>query len=420
MKNGMPEKSKMDGGLCVNSRTLIDSAERGELVYLNSFYIQKTGLEKVRYRGIETRSDLADSMKRSFSADNGRTWSEWEPVAFMTQTPKGTVRQSRQPGFVDPENGLLLTMVIKGLLPTDDAMEGIKNYYLSYEVSADGGRSSLVDEQVIQQGNYTSEHPCEGVWVGKNSFFIGDICCRPIRTRSGRILIPVQTSPVGPDGEYINPGGGLSYHEAAVLIGTWRDQERITWDLSRRVVNDPRKSTRGCIEPTLAELPDGRILMVLRGSNGGEKDPEYKIPGYRWYSMSSDGGYTWSPVQPWTYTDGSLFFSPSSCSQLLRHSNGHYYWMGNITPENPRGSLPRYPFVIGQVDSKSGLLIRDSVITVDERRAEDSATLQLSNFMADEDRETKEILIHMSRARAGTGADYFGDAYLYRIGVGRE
>jgi hypothetical protein len=389
-------------------------------VYVSSFYTHRTGFEKVRYRGVETRSDLTDSLERSFSEDNGKTWGKWESVTVARQTSEGTLQQTQLPGFVDPENGLLLTMVIKGLLLRNDAMEGIQKYYLCYRVSADGGRSNLVDEQVIQQGPYTPEHPCERVWVGKNSFFIGDICCRPIRTQAGRILVPVQTSPVGPDGKYINPGGGSSYHEAAVLIGTWKDKGRIVWTLSSFIINDPGKSTRGCIEPTLAELPDGRILMVLRGSNGGIKDTEYKIPGYRWYSMSSDGGYTWSPVQPWTYTNGKRFFSPSSCSQLLRHSNGNYYWMGNITPENPKGNLPRYPFVIGRVDPKSGLLIQDSVVTIDDRQAEDSPVLQLSNFIACEDRETKEILIHMSRVRIATESKYYGDAYLYRIGVGEK
>lgn len=61
---------------------------------------------------------------------------------------------------------------------------------------------------------------------------------------------------------------------------------------------DPAASTRGTIEPTLAEMPDGRILMVMRGSNGGSKDPEFKIPGYRWHSVSSDGGYHWTKPQP--------------------------------------------------------------------------------------------------------------------------
>ena len=33
-----------------------------------------------------------------------------------------------------------------------------------------------------------------------------------IRTRGGRLLVPVQVCPVGPDGRYLNPGGGYSYH----------------------------------------------------------------------------------------------------------------------------------------------------------------------------------------------------------------
>jgi len=251
--------------------------------------------------------------------------------------------------------------------------------------------------------------------VGKNAIMIGDLGCRPVRTRRGEILVPVQICPVGPDGEYYNPGGGLTYHEAAVLIGRGLADGKMEWDLSQRVANDPAKSTRGCIEPTLAELPDGRVLMVVRGSNGGTKDPECRIPGYRWYSLADDGGHTWGPARPWTYTDGRPFHSPSSCSQLLAHSNGRFYWLGNITPANPKANSPRYPFVIGEVDARSGLLIRETVLTIDDRRPGEHEDTMLSCFMAHEDRENGDIILHMSRAFTRGVNDWTGDAYQYRI-----
>ena len=89
------------------------------------------------------------------------------------------------------------------------------------------------------------------------------------------------------------------------------------------------------MEPTIAEMPDGRILMVLRGSN----DAKPQLPGHKWFTTSADEGKTWEPVTRWTCTDGSPFFSPSSMSQLVRHSSGRYFWIGNITPENPCGNV---------------------------------------------------------------------------------
>jgi hypothetical protein len=222
---------------------------------------------------------------------------------------------------------------------------------------------------------------------------IGDQSCLTIKTGQGRLLVPVQISPMGPDGKCYNPWGTTSYHDAAVLIGRWTPEGQIRWNLSSRVVADPARSTRGCIEPTLAEMPDGTILMVLRGSNELKND----LPAYRWFSISKDGGLTWSPVQPWTYTTGESFFSPSSCSQLLRHSNGNYYWLGNLTHENPRGNRPRYPFVIGQVDPRTFLLIRDTVTVVDTCQPGEHPDTTLSNFMAHEDRQTGRILLHLGR-----------------------
>jgi hypothetical protein len=402
--------------MLLKKRQLFFPATRqGVLVYGNSFYTQAQGLEKVCFRSTETRSDLIDTVERSFSSDNGQTWSTFEPLPCIQKTFQGTLRQFRFPSFVDPVNGRLLTMVLEGVLPGDEPLEGMKQYYLRYQVSIDGGRTNQIDDLMIQKGDYTPEHPCEGVWVGKNSIMMGDLCCRPIRTTSGKILVPVQIYPVGSDGEYYNPGGGYTYHEATVLIGTWQDDGHLEWDLSHRIANDPAKSTRGCIEPTLAQMPDGRILMVLRGSNGGTKDPDCQIPGYRWYSISTDGGYTWSPVQPWTYEDGSSFFSPSSCSQLLNHSNGRYYWLGNITPRNPQANSPRYPLVIGEVDPVSCLLKKSTIVVIDDREPKDHPDTMLSCFMAHEDRQTSEIVLHMSRLFTAGEVNWTGSAFQYRI-----
>ena len=196
-----------------------------------------------------------------------------------------------------------------------------------------------------------------------------------------------------------------------VLIGTWITETKIEWDLSQVVRNIPEASTRGAIEPTIIEMPDGRILMVIRGSN----DVKPHLPGYKWFSVSTDGGFTWSALKPWTYSDGTNFFSPSSCSQLLAHSNGRYYWLGNICPENPKGNSPRYPFVIAEVDPKTLLPVKESVLKVDDRRPGEHEDMFLSNFFAHEDRETGEILLYMYRAFLYGHSAFDGDSYLYRV-----
>jgi len=165
-------------------------------------------------------------------------------------------------------------------------------------------------------------------------------------------------------------------------------------------------------EPALAPLADGRILMALRGSNAGQPS----LPGYRWISYSSDGGWHWAAPQPWTFTTGEAFFSPSACSQFLRHSNGKLYWVGHITPTNPRGNRPRYPVVLCEIDEASGLLIRDTLITIDDRQPGEDEILMIYPLSAYEDRRTREIALHASRIFAFQDG-WKGDALLYRISI---
>ena len=160
-------------------------------------------------------------------------------------------------------------------------------------------------------------------------------------------------------------------------------------------------------------LVDGRVLMVVRGSN----DSKEHLPGYKWHLISSDSGVTWSKPDPWRYTDGSVFYSPASCSQLLAHSSGALLWIGNISRENTRGNSPRYPLVIGEVDLESGLLKRETLTHIDERGESDSEDLQLSNFLAREDRETGELVIHMTRLFPRQKWDWTADSLLYRIAL---
>jgi hypothetical protein len=209
-----------------------------------------------------------------------------------------------------------------------------------------------------------------------------------------------------------NPTGAYTYHDSAMLLGRWRGKADIEWELSELIKADPGRATRGMDEPTLAQLADGRVMVVLRGSN--DKRPE--LPSYRWHAFSSDGGKHWTEPAPWTYTSGEAFFSPSACSQLVAHSNGKLYWLGNITPENPRGNRPRYPFVLGEVDQRTGLLKKGTVRVVDDKGPDDDPLLTLSSFFAREDRKTGGIALHMTRLVAA-GSGWRGDALIYRIAV---
>ncbi len=383
-----------------------------------AFYTQPTGLAKKACLAYQTRSDLTDFMEVLSSADNGKTWAEEARIVTHKQDTDGVpIRRRSQPSYVDPVNGYLITIVNEARMPNDDPIrDGLRNRYLKYQISIDGGKTNVVDKMIIQEG-FSRENPMRGVTVGKNTVMIGDNGCETIRTTGDKLLVPLQVCPVDDAGNLYNPGGGYTYHDAAVLIGEWIDHNGtpdIKWDLSPYISNDPEKSTRGALEPTIAQFADGRILMVLRGSNSVKQNQ----PGHKWYSISSDEGQTWDEVKPWTYADGTSFFSPSSMSQLLKHSSGEIYWLGNISENDTKGNSPRYPIVIGRVCPETLLLDRDTVFAIDTRKEDEWTGMTLSNFHAHEDRENGDVLLHLFRWLKKGPDDLAADALLYRIGVG--
>jgi len=350
----------------------------------------------IRLRYEELKCDIFDNYTISLSTDNGATWKENETWPRGEQTEQGTRRAMWSVGVPDPHTGRLVLTGKEGFFSRDNSLEGMTHFAPYYRVSEDAGRTWSVYEPIVQAGEaYSEEFPCRGVRIGRNS---AQPANTEIFTSDGRLLVPCNVSTVGPDDNYYRPSGAYTYTAGGVLIGTWRDDGRLDWDFSELVTLAPERSLRGAIEPTLAELPDGRILMVLRANCG--TSPDYG-ERRKWYCVSADGGATWSEPQPWTYADGSICYSPSSISRLIKHSNGDLYWIGNVSEKRPDdaldGNAPRHPLVIGRVDLDSLLLERESLCIVDTRREGDTANLQLSNFSAYEDRLSGEIVIRVTR-----------------------
>ena len=406
-------------------RALFMPAPRaGSRVVATSAYVEPTGGAMMSLHWWQSRSDKFDIAHRRFSGDHGRSWSEPDIVWTHKQVEGGTLRRTERVPLLDLGTGVLLTFILQGVLPGDDPLDGMRHWNLRYTLSRDGGRSTFHEGPVVHVGEeYDESHPLPGVWIGRNSVMIGDASCRPIRRHDGAILQPVQITPLGPDGVAHNPGGGYTFHDAAVLIGRDNGEGTLDWTLSSRVEGDAARSTRGWIEPTLAQVEDGRILMLLRGSN----DVRPLLPGYRWRSVSEDGGESWSDPRPWADDQGQALHSPSSCSQLLLHSSGRLLWIGNLCPVNPRGNHPRHPLVIAEVDRESLNLIADTVCSIDRREEGDPERLQLSNFLALEDRRSGDVLIHLSplgrghdvlQPDPGSGFDWTANAWLYRVRVG--
>jgi hypothetical protein len=390
----------------VSSEVFLVSPGQGTAVMAEAYYTGARGGAMLSIEHRLSRSDTIDAAYYRTSRDHGRTWSA--PLARSTgeRRPRGMWRRHPRACHLDPATGRFIEFWVEGVLPTDDPLEGMRQWNIFYSV--DGG---MARQLIHEGGEFNASHPLPGIYTGRNCVMLGDVASLPLTLPNGTILVPAISSPLGSNGELYNPTGGYTYTDAVVLHGFWRGK-RLTWRAADQVKGDPMRSTRGMDEPTLARLGDGRILMLLRGSN--DRNPS--LPGYRWMSISADGGWHWTKPRPWTYSTGEAFFSPSACSQLLQHSNGKLYWIGHITPSNPRGNRPRYPVVLSEVDNASGLLLRDTVITIDDRHADDDEILMIYPIYAREDRLTGEIVVHMSRIFP-FGQGWKGDALLHRIRV---
>jgi len=371
----------------------------------------------MKYSTYTGSSDAFKDSEISFSFDGGKTYinkrqdrTRWEVAGgMMTRYFKLTALDKRTNRFYMFYN--------QGLLPDDRPENGLQSWQLYYSMSENGGETAVFEEPVIMKGDYNVNHPIEGVYIGKNNFMVGDWPCEPILTDEGRILLAVQCTMYDHEGNIYNPGGGYTYQYSVMLHGRFLEDGRIEWfDISNRVEGDPKKSTRGAIEPAAMEMADGRILMVMRGSNGGTKDPDFLIPGYRWYSVSYDGGLDFTKPEPWKYTNGESFHSPSSCSKLLSHSNGKYYWIGNICDEKTRANMPRNPLCICEIDNDTLLLKKDTKFDFIKREPYQFHDVTFSNFYAREEWGSGDILVYCSAFWQDPENTYKDtDSYLYRL-----
>ncbi|MEE2628304.1 MAG: sialidase family protein [Candidatus Latescibacterota bacterium] len=401
----------------ISNEVFVPSPGRGVGVMGGSYYTTRDGLELVSIHSLTSRSDTTEMAYVRRSLNNGQTWDEPQAWPMRFEAEGGTGRRHVRGGYVDPLTGRYIQVWTEGVLPTDEPLEGMRQWKLHYAVSEDGGHTHIVNEQIVCAGDaYDAQHPLPGVYIGQNCVMIGDLGEVPLTRSDGAILVPVQSSPLDENGAYYNPGAGFTYTDCLLLIGRWQSDGHLAWSCSERVCGDPERTTRGLIEPTIAELDDGRLLMVMRGSN----DARPAWPGHKWMALSADGGQTWDAPRPWTYTDGQAPFSPSACSQLVPWSDGRLLWLGNICDNNPQGNRPRYPLVLAEVDRQSALLLRDSLQPIDTRGEGEHEMLTLSNFYARADRQTGELLVFLPRFFAQTfdEADrWTTDLSLIRVGI---
>lgn len=367
----------------------------GKSLYVAQGYVGP-GLERWEVESLEVRSDDHANRLLRFSADNGRTWSAPQPLPNTTQFHHGIeVWEGEGPMYYDE-----VTKVWLGAWLRQIVYQQTYHCFTYWRVSRDGGRSWGAARQFVYEpgepfdprnahapGYLTHNHTYPG-----NNF---------LRLRNGTVVyavtsvtIPATAPDPDPQQKYGNwwiPTGWRDIGSRC-FVGRWNAaQQDYDWQAGNCVWVPMAVSCRGLMEAQLAELHDGRLLVLWRGSNTDQ------TPGRKWYSTSADGGLTLGPVQELKYADGSRFYSPSSIHATLRHGvTGKLYWIGNICAEPPQGNSPRHPLVIAEVDETIPALKRETVTPIDQRPPGQQDALGFSNFSYFEDRETHAIELYMT------------------------
>ncbi len=392
-----------------------------------------SGLRRQENRSLVRSSDWSDTHKMRYSDDNGRTWSAWEPVPDRHRV-QGEYTRSGGPsqggtGQLDPVSGRLVKPVFERIVKGDpqEAMAAIWrgdrrfSDHGYYQLSADDGKTWDHGHLLKYEDGPDFDPASWGApeFWRTNEMYIG--ACAVLS--NGTIVISA-TVPVprdDPDHDQYPAIFPNDYREGCVagavcFVGRWNPARTdYDWQVSEPVSLPRRQSSRGLVELNLAELDDGNLLLLMRGSNAG-MDP-VQCPARKWYSVSRDGGLIWSPVSDIRYDTGATLYSPASISTMFRSRvTGKLHWMGNIPEAPPEGNGPRYPLQLVEIDERIPAFKKDTLTVVDDRHpGRDSEHLQLSNFTVLEDRETGLVELYLTRlGERGGGPDVWtADAWRY-------
>jgi len=353
-----------------------------------------------RYGWVDA-SDTYDDFADCLSYDNGRTWSA--PVMKLTSraVDGGRVRYAENACFFDAPRHRLLTFCSRALYPAD-------------RINVDGRWEVVWD----------AYDPATGQWRGEEVIphdlpgGLGISFCFPLLARSGRLLVPAYTPVLGEDGKPAHYPGCWAPLEASVTLqAEFATDGSLRWTHGEPVAVDPELNSRGFSENTLAQLADGRLVMVMRGDNS--MFPER--PGYKWLCYSEDDGLTWSTPQPLGCSDGTPIESGSNGSALLRSlRTGTLYWLGNLAldGERARGNWPRSPLVIVEVQEEPFALKRETITIIDQRGPQEPPLTQMSNFRYYQDRDTDEVVVFVSRLGEKDPDNFkLADYYRYRVAL---
>lgn len=351
------------------------------------------------------KSDSGEGVLYRISPDNGNTWREGGLFDKPYQVGHGRDCMRKVAGdcMYDSDAGVMLRIVTEMLWENGEIHSLFRKRRMYYYLSFDNG-TTWTDAIYIHlnEDGYDRDRMFPGITYGVNMvtslFKMHKI--RGEGVNIGKIAVGIQVQVATPDGQLYNPTG-MGFFKSGCLLGSWNaDKLQYDWEINETYAEvSPEESTRGVYEPVIQELDDGRLIMLLRGSNMKRHD---SMPGTKFISVSHDQGRTWSKPDRLTYDDGQLMYASSSSPDLLQDRLGRIFFIGIINSDNPNGNLPRYPLCIARLNTETLTIERDSVTVIDTRRTWHKAQedrkaryhLDFSNHHSYLDAEEDKIVVH--------------------------
>jgi len=401
-------------------------------------YVNGAGLRRVEHRSLQRESDWSNDSFERYSDDNGRTWGEWRNVRSRSCETRGEDEMVTDYGIeaFNARHGHFVSAGYRRIF-----FEGHTKAYARWwgsgeasfvdhcllTVRKDGGDDRAVAPVKYEDGaDYDPARWRDPAYLDHNRGIASLVDVDALD--NGEILFPMEADLGaccrirGLDVAEVFPFRPGNTNGMIVVRGAF-NLARGHYDLtfSRPIVISDFKSSWGAHEPTAIMLPSGRILAVFRGANDRMKNWRSRIepgtPSHKWFCYSDDGGKTFTEPAPWHFDNREVFYSPASQSALLRSARyGRIYWIGNIAGPEAYGLYPRYPLVIAEVNER-GLLIKETLTTIDTRGEGDGPRVQLSNFAILQDRETGAIELYLNKFEQRERHYWQADCWRYFIDV---
>lgn len=425
------DKNRCFMEITVKGEVLIPAQDEEVYETRKHYYTSHDGLQRIEVRSLSSESDFSNGLWLRRSPDNGRHWDAWENIYDKSFQKSG----SDELLIIEPDTEVWNPVFCNyiGI--------GMHRIYLNGHIEAYARLWEKAENAFIDHVNLyvrTEDQMTPDVRLVKyeagDEFNIRDVrntdyldrnkayyYGSPVVLACGDIAFPICIpmatccQMLGIDLLHIFPSCPQIMHGLIVARGIWNTAaSRYDLQFSRPVVISDLVSSRGVDEPTLAELPNGRLVVVFRGSNVSSAKWHTRIepgtPGYKWFTFSDDGGRTFADPVPWHFDDCEVIYSSATISAFIKsEKNSRIYWIGNITSHDVHGNYPRYPLQIAEVDEKWGILKKSTLTVIDTIREGESPLLQLSNFNMIQDRETGLIELYLAKI-----GQYSSDTHLWR------